>query len=181
MKMNIRTALTVMLTMLVLAGCPDPSALVVVSPLPTPTSVEGAVIPFETILRDQYSGYLGTEPLLFLIDDPEDATPVFEYLVSPDRHAMVAAQVQSLVYTPGIIIALFRERQGSSGYEVTIDRVVQQGNQIHVYAEFWEPGPRYGVTAAETASFHIIKLLQPVESTEVLQVVLHPYPMIHDP
>lgn len=178
--MNTRMVITLWLTLLALAGCPDPSALVVVSPLPTTTSVEGTLIPFETILREQNSSHLGMEPLLFLVDGLEDATPVLEYL-APDRQAIVVSHVQDLIYTPGIIIALFRETQANSGYEVTIDRVVQQGNQLHVYAKFWEPGPRYPVNPAGTSPYHIVRLLQPVESSEVLQLVLHPYPMIHDP
>jgi hypothetical protein len=179
MRMSI--VITCLLALPMLTGCPAATALVTVSPLPTPTLVAGTPLGFETILRDQDSGYLGMEPLLFLIDDPEDAAPVIGYLGSADQQGIVAAQVQNLVYTPGIIIALFRETQASSGYEVNIERVVQQGNEIHVYAQFWEPGPRYGITPAGTSPFHIIKLVQPVKSTGLLQLVLHSYPMIHEP
>ena len=176
-----RSTITLLLVLMtVTAGCVSPSSVAVVSPLPTPTLVEGTLIPFETILQGENSTHLGMEPLLFLIDDPEDATPVLEYL-SANRHAIVAAQVQNLVYTPGIIIALFRETQATSGYEVNIERVVQRDKEIHLYAEFWEPGPRSGVTPAGTSPYHIIKLLEPIESSEILQLVLHPYPMIHDP
>jgi hypothetical protein len=166
---------------LLLAGCPSPSSLVTVSPLPTPTAVAGTTLPFETILQGEDSSYLGVEPFLFLIDDPEDAAQLLEYLalyVAPDRREAFTAQVQSSVYTPNVI-ALFRGRWGSSGYEVNIERVVQQGDELHVYAEFWKPGPRYPVTGAETSSYHVIKLLQPVENADRMQLVLHSYPMIH--
>jgi len=143
---------------LLLACCPSPALLATVPPLLTPTSVEGTPIPFETILQGQDSGYLGAEPLLFLVDDPEAAAQMLKHLalyVAPDQREAFTAQVQNSVCTPDVI-ALFRGSKASSGYEVTIDRLISQGNDIHVYAQFWEPGPRYPVTGGATSSYHVV-------------------------
>lgn len=166
---------------LLLTGCPSPSSLVTVSPLLTPTVVAGMTLPFETILQGQESDYEGAESLLLLVDNPEDAARVLEYLtlhVAPDQREAFAAQVQNSVYTPDVI-ALFRETKATSGYEVNIERVVRRDNEVHLYVSFWEPGPSYPVTMAETSSYHVVKLLQPVENADRLQLVLHSYPMIH--
>ena len=174
--------LTLLVTGLLLTGCISTSSLVVVSPLPTPTAVAGTNIPFETILHEDHSGYRVAEPLLLLIDDPDSATPMLDMIgpnIVPDRQAQVVSYVQDLLHTPSSLVVLFRGDWPSSGYEVTIDRLVKQGNDLHVYAQFWEPGPVYPVTPAGTSSFHIVKLLQPIGSTDGLQLVLHSYPMIH--
>jgi hypothetical protein len=164
--------------LLFVTGCPDPAALVAVSPLPTPTAVEGKQIAFETLVRGEYSSYSGEEPLLLLIHNLDDLTPILNYM-SPDEQSSVVAEVENLSDAPGVVVALFRGNQGSSGYEIHIERVIKQKNQIHLYVQFWEPGPTYPVTGAETSPYEIIKLHWSPGTHESIEIELDDYIRIH--
>jgi hypothetical protein len=170
-------ALLNLLFMLILTitACPDPMAFVTQSALPTPTTIAGTEVPFDTLVQHEYSSYIGTEPLMFLITNLEETQPVMTYL-SLDQEK---EQLQSLDFTQYIAITLFRGTHASSGYEAKIDRIIRQDHELHVYAEFWEPGLGYPTNSAAMSFYQIVKLSRQHIDSQPLQVVLHHYPMLH--
>lgn len=112
---------------------------------------------FETIEQnDTYSpeeGYGGAEPHIVLVTTRQEIDRL------KDLISQVALnQLTELNFEQYFVIAVFRGRQGSSGYDTIIKRVVKQDNKIVVHVELWEPGPHYVVIDIETSPYHLIKV-----------------------
>jgi len=116
-------------------------------------------LPFETIERRDWSGdiglepYSGAEPRVILVTSRPEIDQL-KLLITPQA----MDQLARLDFEQYFVIAVFRGRKPSSGYDTIIERVARQGNKIVIFAQFWEPSPYYEVQAEETSSYHVIKV-----------------------
>jgi hypothetical protein len=116
-------------------------------------------LPFETIEQGDWAGYGDLESdsipqTRLVLVTSRDGTAQLEGMVSPEA----MDQLARLDFGRYFAIALFRGRQASSGYDTIIERVARQGDEVVVYAQFWEPSPYYAVTDEATSPYHMIKV-----------------------
>jgi hypothetical protein len=71
-------------------------------------------------------------------------------------------------FTRRTIIAVFQGTQASSGYEISIEEIVESESSLDVTVKAFEPGSRCGVLGIVTRPLHIVE----IEKTEK-QVVFH--------
>lgn len=126
---------------------------------------------FETIERnDNYSaeeGYGGLEPCVVLVIS-QDEIERLEGLVSQEA----LDQLAELDFGQYLVIAVFRSRQATSGYDTVIKRVARQGDKIVVYVQFWEPSPHWEIQSAETSPYHLIRVRQDDGMSHEIKLVL---------
>jgi hypothetical protein len=114
---------------------------------------------FETIEQGDWAGYGDLESdsiretRLVLVTSREEAAQL-EDRISPEA----LDQLVRLDFERYFAIALFRGRRASSGYDTIIERVARQGDEVVVYAQFWEPSPYYAVKDEATSPYHLIKV-----------------------
>ncbi len=161
--------LTFMVTACVVPYPPAPS------PLPTPTFVPGAEIPFETIARDELSRYDKPEPNLLLITDRDQEEALAKLLFKQED----IDQLKEVDFQANLVIALFRGDYPSSGYEGVIEHIIRRGNKLYVYAQLWKPGPNVPIRPAATSYYHIVKIAWHEPNSQALEAVLQGYPALH--
>ena len=139
----------------------------------TPTAfLDDTELSFETVLRGDRSLYSGSEPVVILITDPQGIEQL-DNLIDQS----VLDEIAKLDFDRYFVIALFRDRQGSSGYDVIIDRVTRHGNKIVIHAQFWELNETgSAVTHRDTLPYHIIKVRKEIE-VELKRQVMTPPPI----
>ena len=125
-------------------------------PITEPTlMVNGTPLPFETIDKSDGRGigpdYEGQEPLIAIFSEVKD---IEKYVVT-EQAENALLQVDFDTY---LIIGVFQGWQGSSGYEVDILAVAQDGPRMLVYADFIEPFPDMVVVDAETSPYQLVKI-----------------------
>lgn len=131
---------------------------------------------FETI--DQTSGLAwglveGQEPRLVVLTNPEEFDALDKAIPQPGRMVLkdsedIAVQgkeipypqwrLQSVDWDAYFVIIAFQGRKSSGGYSVTIERIVQRGSNINIYARFKEPGPLEGVVDHTTSPLHAVQV-----------------------
>lgn len=125
---------------------------------PKPTELPKEIqLPFDTIERNDNlsaeEGYSGQEPRVIFITTRQ-AIDRLKGLVTQETIDRLA----ELNFQQYFVLAVFRGRQATFGYDTIIERVARRGNKIVIYAQFWEPSPYYVVQAAETSPYHVIKV-----------------------
>jgi len=139
----------------------------------TPTedmSLEETELYFETIEQvcdNVGSAYSGSEPYVVLVTTSQD-TNQLEGLISQDA----LDQLAELDFGRYFAIALFRGRQGSSGYDTFIERVARQGEKIIIYAQFWDRTRQEVVIDAETSPYHLVKVYGDSDVNQETELVL---------
>ena len=114
----------------------------------------------------------GSEPLVVLITELQEMEQLDNL-----HHQSVLDEIAKLGFDRYFVIALFRERQGSSGYDTIIDRVTRRGNKIVIRAQFWELNETgSAVTHRDTLPYHIIKVRKEIE-VELKRQVMTPPPI----
>lgn len=108
------------------------------SDLATPTSQPGETeIPFETLFLDE-SGQnlqLTLEQEVAILNSPNDAIKL-QPLVSPEAFQ----KLQAVNFVEHTVVALFHvDVAGCEGFGVTIERLMQSGDTLIVYANSWRP------------------------------------------
>lgn len=71
-------------------------------------------------------------------------------------------------FTRRTIIAVFQGVEASSGYEISIEGIVETENSLEVSIKAFEPGSRCGVLGVITEPFHIVE----IEKTQK-EIVFH--------
>ena len=139
----------------------------------TPTaSPDDTGLPFETIFRGDRSLYSGSKPLVVLITELQEIDQLNSL-----HHQSVLDEIAKVDFDRYFVIALFRDRQASTGYDVIIDRVTRPGNRIVVHAQFWELNETgSAISNIETSPNHIIKVRKETE-LELQRQVMTPPPI----
>lgn len=169
---SIRCFVALVLGLFLLAACEAPRPPV--SPVPTP-DVQGTELPFETVLKGDWSTYRGEDSRILLATDAETLQPIIDLVTDPKEREQIA-KVDLSKYA---VIAVLRGLKATSGYEVDIQYVVRQDDKLYVYARIWEPGPGWPSTQAETYPFQIVQIPWTSGENETIQPILMSYPAVH--
>lgn len=110
-------------------------------------------LPFETIERQELSGYRDKEPALMVITKPEEIIRL-DTLVSRE----IQLQLQALDYDAYLVAVVFQGRKPTTRYGVQIERVTRQGDEITVVAQFSEPKPDEEKGPLETSPYHLVQV-----------------------
>ncbi|MCC6458072.1 MAG: hypothetical protein IT328_24180 [Caldilineaceae bacterium] len=159
----------VLFFMTLLAGCAV--LMAPPSPLPTPTTVTGTLLPVETIVQGTVCKKLETEYQVLFVTSEEAWSDVQSELlesISPTTDtARIAEAVQQTDFqTHGLLLAV-RTCHPNSSYTITIDRVVEVSNeQLYVYVKLRDPAPDRGTEPAETGYYHFARILWPEENAD---------------
>ena len=124
-------------------------------------------LPFETIEQSDLGDYSIHEPRIMLIASQREAGQL-EGLVSQ----AALGQLVELDFQQYFAIVIFRGNQGTSGYDVMVERVVMRGEKVVVYTQFWEPSPHYTVREIVTSPYHIIKVRRDGDLIQEAELVL---------
>lgn len=123
-------------------------------------TVETIELPFETIEISDWPNDANKEPVydqrLVLVNYQAELEQLTNHISSK-----ALAHLSELNYEKYFVIAVFRGRRPTTGYDVEIERVVKQDDKIVVYTRFWELSPYYGVSEVETAPYHVVKVQRP--------------------
>ena len=134
-------------------------------------------LPFETIDLDDgalWGLYWGREPKLVVLTGSEELEVLNELIPHPGRVVLtdseeIAAQgkevlqypqmrMQSLDWGAYFVVIAFQGLKNSTGYGVTIKRIVQQGESIIIHAQFKERRPEEAETDVMTSPVHVVKV-----------------------
>lgn len=112
---------------------------------------------FETIAQGDgfYAGrgYGGEEPALLVVASPEAVDKPGLDVQFPSE---LADQLRQLDYDRFFAILVLQGQKRSTGYAVSIKRIVRQGNQVTIDAEFVEPSPGTRIKPAFTSPYHLV-------------------------
>jgi hypothetical protein len=112
---------------------------------------------FETIAQGDgfYAGrgYGGEEPALLVIASPEEADKPGLDVQFPSE---LADQLRTLDYARNFVVLALQGQKRSTGYAVTVKRIVRQGNQVTIDAEFVEPSSGTRRKPAFTSPYHLV-------------------------
>jgi hypothetical protein len=149
----------VLLLSALLVGCAVPMAPP--SPLPTPTTVAGTLLPVETLHQGWVCEGLETEYHIFFLTSEEDWKDVLPQLSADQLVTVtdVTKTVQQMDFQAhGLLLAL-RTCHSSSSYTIAIDRVVQfPDNQLYVYVELRDPTPGSPVNAVVNGYYYLARV-----------------------
>jgi hypothetical protein len=130
-----------------------------IEPTPTPTrqALNETALTFETIEQNDFAGtgkyYEDIEPGLMIISGNPD-------IASLDKWITVEAiiKLKELDYENSFALIVFQGWKDSGGYNVQIERIVQAGKTVNIYAQFDEPKPEEERTLIVTSPYHLIKI-----------------------
>ncbi len=130
-------------------------------------------LPFETISQGigfpTGRSYSGEDPNLLVITAPEAVdAPGLEIQFTPE----LAEQLRTLDYDRYFAILVLQGHKNIIGYQVTIQQVIRQGNQINIQVEFVEPAPETLILPAFSSPYHLIAVSKTGTWGEQFQFVL---------
>ncbi|MEK6320882.1 MAG: protease complex subunit PrcB family protein [Acidobacteriota bacterium] len=129
----------------------------------TPTLAEADTICFLTVLKTSSSGH--AEAQNYVINHNADWRSLWEKVVSNRSEKPPLPEIE---FTRRTIVAVFQGTQATSGYEISVQEIVETENSLEVAVKAIAPGKRCVVTGIVTRPFDIIE----IEKTEK-QVVFH--------
>lgn len=112
---------------------------------------EGKEVMFETIAKDFYSGQ--TQKENFVIENEDDFMSLWDKIYPEPR-----PDIPDVDFEKYTVIAVFQGQMTTGGYEIRVNKVVEEKNNILVYIEEISPDPQDIVTQALTSPYHIIKM-----------------------
>jgi hypothetical protein len=131
---------------------------------PTPTAT---TLAFTTIAQgiDFTSDPLLEKPQITIITNAQAVDTALRQAAGDppvlERNQHPVEQARQIDYGRFFALLVLQGKQGSSGYSVTVDRVVRQGNQVQVLATFVRPaedGTPVATLAVITDPYHLISI-----------------------
>lgn len=150
---------------------PTPTTTPAATPTVLPTATrDGTNLPFETIERGGscYDDFANSQERVVLIRSLEEISRLSGQKVREETEIALA----QLDYGRYFVLALFRGRFASSGYDVIIQQVSRRNGELVIRVQLWAPSPYYAVTAAVTCPYHIVKVTHDDGILEEASVVL---------
>ena len=143
------------MTILLSVGCMQP-----LPPLPpTPTTIEGVVLPFETLIQGSICADLGPESQIFLASTEDEWNELQSGILSSIDVAFLTNAVEDTNFQTHALLLALRDCHPTTGYEIIIDRAVEViRGQLHVYVALFDPVPGQPVGAAEYGYYHLTRL-----------------------
>jgi len=122
-------------------------------PQPTPTETFRKSIPFKTITQEAPLGDKPAQPYYGVIEQLSDLDNLVDKL--PPQALEAARQA----YQPGgLILVTFAGVKGSNGYQITIQSIWEEENQIIIQVVQTKPGASQVVEPAKTLPFYLVGL-----------------------
>ena len=151
--------------LLLLTACQSYPVAKTPSPQSIPSTSFHKAIPFQLITQQAPLGDRPAQPFFGLVWQPGDLESLAGKLPGP------ALEFARGAIRPGeLILILFAGVKGSSGYQIAIQNVWQEGNQIIILVEQTQPDTGQVVEPARTLPFYLANLARndlPQESTLV--------------
>jgi hypothetical protein len=108
-------------------------------------------LPFETIERQEMSGYQDKKPgLVVIAQQTEEAS--LEALVTKE----IQARLQDTNYKACVVIGVFQGWKPTTRYSVQIERITRRGNAITAHAQLSEPKPGEPTGDLATSPYHLV-------------------------
>lgn len=137
---------TTIFTLLLLATLP----LAACAPIAVPRSAESTPVPFTTVVQGAPLGDQPAGPLYTV------ATEAGQWQELRDRIPSEAADAGAdSIRSDQILILAFGGVKGSSGYQIDIEQVVREGDQLVITVSEMSPDPDQVVEPATTLPFHL--------------------------
>ncbi|MBN2003154.1 MAG: protease complex subunit PrcB family protein [Anaerolineae bacterium] len=118
---------------------------------------------FETIEKKSglstSGGYDSGEPFLVVIAQLDEVSDLDGWITEDAR-----LQLQTLDYGTYFVVGVFQGRKGTDGYEIGIERVVRQRDEITFFVQTHEPRPDEKKNDTVTSPYHLVR----VEKMEVV-------------
>lgn len=111
-------------------------------------------LPFETITQRDFINYREENPALFVITNDDEIETLASNVLAEDL--ALADQLRQLDYDRFFAILVLQGQKRSTGYAVSIKRIIRQGNQVTIDAEFVEPSPSTFRKPAFTSPYHLV-------------------------
>ena len=112
-----------------------------------------SIVPFETVSQRVYSGH--PERASYIIDNEEEWQGLWQKITGKIIPQPALPEVDFESY---MLLAHFMGQRMSGGYGVEFVIVLGVGEKIKVVILEISPGPDCGVTAALTASYHVVQI-----------------------
>jgi len=90
-------------------------------------------------------------------------------------------EAERVDFSAYILIAIFEGRQATSGYDVMVDKVIEQSDKIIIDTHFLKPGPGIVVSMYATAPYQIIRIKKNDLAKYPLDVNLHAKTITYGP
>lgn len=122
----------------------------------TPTSAAPLVLPFETISQWHWGrgeGYEGEKPDAFIISDPSDIQEVKDWITADAKSTL-----EGLDYQTFFAIAAFQGYKTIGPFEITIDAITKQNDDLVVQVTLKEPCYNCPRTPAATSPYHLVRV-----------------------
>lgn len=129
----------------------------------TPTPAEADTICFLRVLKVFQSSHADAENLV--INDNAQWQSLWQTLFANRSEKPPLPEID---FTHRTIVAVFQGTQSSSGYEISIEEIVETENSLEITVKAFAPGRKCGVVGILTRPFDIVE----IDKTEK-QVVFH--------
>ncbi len=110
-------------------------------------------LPFETIERQEISGYQDKKPGLVIIAKQTEVTSL-DALVTRE----ILLRLQTLDYDTYLVVGVFQGWKPTTRYGVQIERVTRRGNIVTIHALFREPQPGEPKGDEVTSPYHLVQV-----------------------
>ena len=114
-------------------------------------------LPFETISHAEVINYREDNPKLLVITNTEELKLItFLSVADNTRESELLDKLRQLDYDHIFVILIFYGYVGSGGYDITVQQISRQGDQIFVRATFVSPKSNSLVTLGFTSPYHVV-------------------------
>lgn len=125
---------------------------------------------FETLAQRDFINYREENPALFVITNDDEIETLTSNVLAEDP--ALADQLRQLDYDRFFAILVLQGQKRSTGYAVSIKRIVRQGNQVTIEAEFVEPLPGTRRNPAFTSPYHLVAVSKEGQWGQEIKFVL---------
>jgi len=121
---------------------------------------QGGELLFETVAKSNGPDNLGLttyreeEPALLIIANGDEVDALVPNVLA--EAPTLADQLRQLDYDRFLAVLVLQGLKAQGGYSVTVQRIVQQDDQINVYVEFNSPEPGTRRIQAFTSPYHLV-------------------------
>jgi len=108
---------------------------------------------FETIERQEISGYQDKKPGLVIIAKQTEVTGL-DALVTQE----IQSRLQTTNYNAYVVVGVFQGWKPTTRYGVQIERITRRGNVITVHVQLSEPKPSEPTGDLATSPYHLVRV-----------------------
>ncbi len=114
-------------------------------------------LPFEILEQEErnLTGqiYEAREPGLIVVAQPDEVAELDDWVTETSKE-----QLQVMDYDAYFALVVFQGMKPTDGYGVRIERVVREGNEVTIYAQFQEPHPDQRKNDIVTSPYSLIQV-----------------------